>query len=180
MPFCNTIFIVQLKKRYQRCLILYKMKKLNNEFTWNLVFPMKYEARRRETTIMPRHIPAWLWLNFLLNMKQKSLLTTVFARFGFLGLFPVSETQISTPENAPWVSWGHKKKFAEGTKGHTGRAPIRSVWIIGLTVGMLVLAQKEPTLKAIIKICIKVHKNVFLTSPDQIWSDGTSAKFYYL
>ena len=38
---------------------------------------------------------------------------------------------------------------------------IKSVWKIGLTDGMLVLAQKEPFLKAIIKICIKMHKNVF-------------------
>ena len=38
---------------------------------------------------------------------------------------------------------------------------------------MLVLSQKEPILNAIIKICIKIHKNVvFLTSPGQIWSDG--------
>ena len=33
---------------------------------------------------------------------------------------------------------------------------IRSVWKIGLAVGMLVLAQKEPILKAIIKICIEI------------------------
>ena len=40
---------------------------------------------------------------------------------------------------------------------------------------MLVLAQKEPNLKTIIKICIKIHKNiVLLTSPGQIWSDGMS------
>ena len=38
--------------------------------------------------------------------------------------------------------------------------PIRSVWKIELTVSMLVFAQKEPTLNAIIKICIKIHKNV--------------------
>ena len=37
---------------------------------------------------------------------------------------------------------------------------MRSEWKIGLTFGMLVLAQKEPILKAIIKICFKVHKNV--------------------
>ena len=48
--------------------------------------------------------------------------------------------------------------------------PIRSVRKIGLTVGMLVLAQKEPILKkAIIKIFIKIHKNVVsLTSLGQI------------
>ena len=40
---------------------------------------------------------------------------------------------------------------------------------------MLVLAQKEPMLKAIIKICIKIHKNVvFFISPGQILSDGIS------
>ena len=38
---------------------------------------------------------------------------------------------------------------------------------------MLILAQKEPILKAIIKIFIKIHKNVvFLTRPGQILSDG--------
>ena len=31
---------------------------------------------------------------------------------------------------------------------------------IGLTVGMLLFAQKEPNLLAIIKICTKIHKNV--------------------
>ena len=34
---------------------------------------------------------------------------------------------------------------------------------------MLVLAQNKLILEAIIKVCIKIHKNVvFLTSPDQI------------
>ena len=37
---------------------------------------------------------------------------------------------------------------------------IKSVRKIGLSVGILVLAPKEPILKAIIKICIKIHKNV--------------------
>ena len=84
------------------------------------------------STIMRLHIPAWLWMNFWLNMKQKSLLSHRFRR---------------------------------------PRA-IRSVWKIGLTVGMLVLAQKEPILKAIMNICIKIHKNVvFSTSPSQIWSN---------
>ena len=31
-----------------------------------------------------------------------------------------------------------------------------------INIGMLVLAEKEPILKAIIKICIKIHKNVFI------------------
>ena len=46
---------------------------------------------------------------------------------------------------------------------------IRSVWKIGLTVGMLVLAQNEPILKAVIKIGLKYIKTFFfLTSLGQI------------
>ena len=44
----------------------------------------------------------------------------------------------------------------------------KNVLMIGLFVGISELAQKEPILKAIIKICIKIHKTVFLTSPGQI------------
>ena len=76
-----------------------------------------YEARRRQTTIMRRHFPAWLWLNFWLNSKEKSLLSHRIRQIWLLVTFPVYKTQISTMGNAPWVDWGHKKKFAEGTKG---------------------------------------------------------------
>ena len=42
---------------------------------------------------------------------------------------------------------------------------------------MLVSAPKEPILKAIIKICIKINKNIFfLTIPGQSWSDGRDEK----
>ena len=59
----------------------------------------------------------------------------------------------------------NKPKFPEGTEGHpTQPMLITSVWKIELSVSMLVLAQKEPILKAIIKICIKIDANVIFVS----------------
>ena len=105
------------------------------------------------------HIPTWLWLNFWLNTKQKSLLSHRICQIWLPVTFSCFQNSNIRSGYAPWVDWVHKNEFTEGTKSHRPR-PIRSVWKIGLNVGMLLLTQKEPILKAIIKICIKIHKNV--------------------
>ena len=54
----------------------------------------------------------------------------------------------------------HLKSFAGVTEGHPSSRLITSVWKVGLSVVMLILVQ-EPILNTLIKICIKILKNVF-------------------
>lgn len=88
----------------------------------------------------------WLCARLFGQKTQRMSTTKYRTRLIFLVcLSPVPEDKITTSKKVSWVDWGHKRKFAKGTKGPN--LSTKNVRRIRSCAGIIILNSIGPSLK---------------------------------
>lgn len=107
---------------------IYKQWKRNTvSVSWRVLLRISFKKfmwektiRRFYTTIIKHQKNLILCKSFFAEKRNGfHLWTPIIALYGSVCLFRVSEVKITISKQTFCVNWGHKRKLAEGAKGHT-------------------------------------------------------------